>query len=124
LSSLDALLLELDMKIEIYDRANRMTESNREHGERSLHFALDRFREGIASVEVSIEDMNGPKGGADLRCFGRMKVKRSGTLEITQISTSVGDGLSKLARRFGRVVARRLEARKKFTRQTIRNMEV
>jgi ribosome-associated translation inhibitor RaiA len=40
----------------------------RAYVERRLGFTLDRHEERIARVYVTLEDVNGPKGGDDKRC--------------------------------------------------------
>jgi len=39
----------------------------REYAERRVNFALDRFRD-VRRVVVSLDDLNGPKGGMDKFC--------------------------------------------------------
>lgn len=38
------------------------------HAQRRLRFALSRFEVRIRRVRVTVEDVNGPKGGVDKRC--------------------------------------------------------
>ena len=43
------------------------TDEIREYAERRVSFALDRFRD-VRRVVVSLDDLNGPKGGMDKFC--------------------------------------------------------
>ena len=109
------------MRIEFVDRSKRMTTVHQEQAERNLLFALSRFSNHIDAVRVITEDTNGSKGGIDLRCFAQVVLRGLGNVEVTQHAVDVGSGMSVLARRLGRVVARRLKARRAFSRETIRN---
>ncbi|MEM7312478.1 MAG: hypothetical protein AAF497_04935 [Planctomycetota bacterium] len=111
------------MHIEFVDRHNLLTESNREHAERNLLFALSRFSNEIEQVCVNVKDTNGPKGGVDIECLAQVKLQRLGTVEVKQLSVNFGSGIPHLARRLGRAVSRRIQVRRGFTRQSIRTAE-
>lgn len=111
------------MKINILDRAQRLSDANHEHAHRSLHFALSRFGDEIQTVTISVEDLNGPKGGVDTRCVLKAKLRRHGTTEVTQEGTSFGECIRLASPRLGRSVRRQLDRERKFDRQTVRRME-
>ena len=68
------------MDINILDRNVGFTSGQREHIDRCLQFAFDRFGSHIRTIDISLTDVNGPKGGDDLQC--RMKVVLEGKREI------------------------------------------
>ena len=55
--------------------------------ERRLDFALGRFGGRISQVTVGLEDLNGPRGGADKRCRLAVRLVPSGkvTIEETKV---------------------------------------
>ncbi|MBC7966332.1 MAG: HPF/RaiA family ribosome-associated protein [Fuerstia sp.] len=68
------------MNVNILDRNVGVTSSQREHIERCLQFAFDRFDSHIRTIDISLTDVNGPRGGDDLQC--RMKIVLKGKREI------------------------------------------
>lgn len=51
------------MDVNILDRNVGITSGQREHIDRCLQFAFDRFGSHIRGIEISLTDVNGPKGG-------------------------------------------------------------
>ncbi len=68
------------MRIQILDRNVGITQNLREHIDRCLQFAFDRFGSHIQSIDISLSDVNGPRGGDDLQC--RMKIVIQGKRQI------------------------------------------
>ncbi len=68
------------MDVNILDRNVGITSGQREHIDRCLQFAFDRFGSHIRTIDISLTDVNGPRGGDDLQC--RMKVVLQGKREI------------------------------------------
>jgi putative sigma-54 modulation protein len=56
------------MKIILHSSSVGFTQALKEHAERRLNFALDRFSHVIQSVRVTLEDVNGQRGGVDKKC--------------------------------------------------------
>jgi putative sigma-54 modulation protein len=55
------------MLLNVLSRGVVLTDSMRAAMQRKLDFALDRFGDRLERVEVTIEDLNGPRGGVDKR---------------------------------------------------------
>ena len=55
------------MDIEIRAHGLKLSAAQRLHVERRVGSALDRFEHKLRGVTVVIEDLNGPKGGADIK---------------------------------------------------------
>ena len=53
--------------IEVHLKSDHIDGDVRRFAERRLGFALDRLR-NLRRIVISIEDVNGPKGGADKHC--------------------------------------------------------
>ena len=97
------------MDIHILDRNVGITAGQREHIDRCLQFAFDRFGSHIRTVDVSLTDVNGPRGGDDLQC--RMKVVLQGKREIVVEGkgVSVEAIVAETADRAALAVSRRLD---------------
>jgi hypothetical protein len=111
------------MRIELVDRNNLLTETNREHAERDLRFALSRFSGDVDFIRITVKDTNGPRGGVDVECLGQVGLHRRGTIEVKQLAVNFGSGIPHLARRLARSVKRRLATSRKFSRETIRTAD-
>ena len=53
--------------IEVRSKEKNLEGNIRQYTERRIGFALDHLRD-LRRIVVSIEDVNGPKGGPDKRC--------------------------------------------------------
>jgi len=56
------------MQIIINTKGFDLTEPLREYVEKHLGTAIERFELRLHAAHVSLEDVNGPKGGVDKRC--------------------------------------------------------
>jgi ribosome-associated translation inhibitor RaiA len=89
------------------------------HIERRLHFSLDRFALRISSVDVLIEDLNGPRGAADKSCRITIRLRPTGTVIARYVHPSLNTALAyaarcaeeAMARAVQRLRDRRLESR-------------
>lgn len=77
--------------------------------ERRAALKLSRFADLIAAVHVSVRDINGPRGGVDLRCRVRVQLKRGPDVIIQETAASVKDAIIGAFDRAARSVARRLQ---------------
>ena len=77
------------MEVNILDRNVGITSKQREIVERSLHYAFDQFEEHIRIVDVSFNDLNGPRGGNDIRCRLKVSLHRSGEMVVEGTGASV-----------------------------------
>lgn len=96
------------MKLTIVDRDNCLTHRTSNLARRRLLFALSRFDSKIDAVTLSVSDQNGPRGGIDKRCQLRVKLRHRDEIVLTNLDSTVEAGVSKLADRAGRTVARRI----------------
>ncbi len=105
------------MQVEILARNVPLTALLRDLVERRVHFALARFANRVQEVRVRLDDLNGPRGGLDMRC--RMTARlRSGDLiaaEVTdlQIEPAVCRCVDRLARRVRDARAARIVLRRR-----------
>ena len=74
------------MKLELRARHVTVDPRLRELCERHLLYSLGRFEDHVRRVQLWIEDLNGPRGGCDLRCVLRVGLRRGGavTVECTE----------------------------------------
>ena len=97
------------MKIDIRRHHVELTEALRAHVERRLRFALGRFGARITAATVTIEDLNGPRGGVDKQCRITVALASAGHLRVEVLDTEVTPAVDQAADRIGRTVAREFE---------------
>jgi putative sigma-54 modulation protein len=100
------------MRIELKARHVQRSAHLEAHVERRISFALGRFGNEVETVTVLVEDVNGPKGGADKRCALTAWGPRIGTVRVEQTSTDACGAIDVLASRAGRSVVRALGRRR------------
>ena len=99
------------MKLEMHGKGVPLNRGLRSHVERRLCFALDRFGDRIRKVRVRLHDLNGPRGGEDIRCQvqawlapGQMVLVQETRADpfsaVARASDRIGHSC---ARRFGRI---------------------
>ena len=70
------------MKLELRARHRIMDSRLRQLCDRYLFYALGRFEDRIRRVQLSIEDVSGPRGGRDSRCVLRVGLRHGGALSV------------------------------------------
>lgn len=73
------------MRLEL--RARHLPADPRLHElcDRHLLYALGRFEDQVRRVQLWMEDVNGPRGGRDLRCCLRVCLRRGGALTVESV---------------------------------------
>jgi putative sigma-54 modulation protein len=66
-----------------------MSQALRDHIERRLRFALDRFARRVRQVRVKVGDLNGPRGGIDKCCKLAISLDRSSTIVVESQASNV-----------------------------------
>jgi putative sigma-54 modulation protein len=93
----------------------------REYIEERLDRSLGRMSNRIAHVTVHLDDVNGPKGGADKRCLAEAHLVRSGHIvaEVTagDVRTAVDLVADRLNMRIRKEIGRRRETRRQGNRR-------
>jgi len=97
------------MDVQILDRNIGITAAQQEHVDRCLQYAFGRFSAQIRSIEVSLTDVNGPKGGDDLQCRMKVVLQGKGDLLVEGKGVSVEVVVSETADRAALAVSRRFD---------------
>jgi len=100
------------MQVFVSAKNFKVNETIREHIDRRLTFALDRFQQEIERVDVSLADLNGPKGGLDKQCRMVAKLRSLGTLVIEDQDMDFFAVIDRAADRLGHAVQRAIDRRR------------
>ena len=105
------------MAFELRVRNGEVTPELRGHVERRLGFALGRFGDRVASVTVSLEDLNGPRGGLDQRCRIEVGLVPSGKVMAEATDVEAVAAVNRAAERIARRVRNEFDRRRATRRR-------
>lgn len=97
------------MDVQLLDRNIGLTADQQVSVERCIQFAFDRFESHIRTVDVSLSDINGPKGGDDLQCRMKIVLTGKGDIVVEGKGISVEAVVAETADRASLAVSRRLD---------------
>ncbi len=97
------------MKIAISDRQNLLSSEAIERTEKKLAAAFSKFGFRISRIEISVSDVNGPRGGVDMQCRVVAKIKKMGDVVATVTDESLTKSIRGAIMRAERGVARRIK---------------
>jgi len=107
------------MHVDILDVNLAADDGLRDHIERRLQFAFGRFSERIERLTVRLFDINGPRGGIDVRCRLDVALIDGGNV----VAEGQGDNpfalSSRVIRRGRRLIGRALERRRRRRLATV-----
>ena len=93
--------------------------------ERRIRFALSRFEPRIASIDVRLRDINGPRGGIDQQCRLVVRLRgRYASVVVEDQDVNLESAVSRGAERAARGVARALDTSTDGRRLFLRRQDV
>ena len=96
------------MRFEIRSRDINIRQGLRDHIERRLRFALDRFDGRIRQVQVTLGDLNGPRGGIDKSCKVAISLDRPSSIVVESHASNVYAAIDSVADKAATSICRRL----------------
>ena len=100
------------MHLEVRARNGQISPTFEEWVERRLSFALARFGGRIRRITAFLEDINGPRGGADQYCRIDVSMVPSGTIMAEATEEEAALAVSRAAERVARRVRDALDRRR------------
>lgn len=102
--------------LNLRSRGISIPEDERETLERRIVFAVDRFADRIRRLDVTFEDVNGPRGGVDVKCHVRLTLRDGADVDVESLGpnplASAAMALDRVRRALGRKTAKRVEERR------------
>jgi ribosome-associated translation inhibitor RaiA len=102
------------MQIDLRANGIEMSDSLREHTERSLNFGLDWARQDVSRVVITLSDINGPRGGNDKRCQLRIPLPKMRDVVIEEIANDFQVAITRSVDRAARSLECRLSRQREF----------
>jgi len=106
------------MKVQVRSKAWRVKKAIVAHIQRRLAFSLGRFGERIEAAWVKLEDVNGPKGGADKQCVIQLHLRPAGRVQSEALDSDWWTAIDAASERIRRVVARTLDRHRSLRLET------
>ena len=100
------------MRVEVRASSVTLTGAQAERLDRRLSFALGRFGAEVESVQVSLADLNGPRGGIDKSCRMTARLTSGGRIHVQDVGGSLDALIDRSADRLGHSVSRELGRRR------------
>lgn len=99
------------MKLTIRTRHLHLTRETQEQIRQRISFAFDRISRWVRAIDLTITDVNGPKGGPDKQCRLRVRGRSIAGIVVEHVGVdtlaSVADIADRAERSLLRTVARR-----------------
>lgn len=97
------------MKIQVNARRLRLTKALTQYVKRRLKFALGPQFDHVTRVDVTLSDINGPKGGEDKRCQVLLKIKGQSEVVIEDTHSHLYAAIDRAASRASQTATKRVE---------------
>jgi putative sigma-54 modulation protein len=101
------------MLVNIQSRQFSLTPALRAFVESKVKLTLGRYETKISRVDVSLFDINGPKGGEDKCCKMIVRVKNLPCIVVQETTEDLYEGINICSRRTRRAVKRQLSVTSK-----------
>ncbi len=105
------------MQIDIRARNLSLTGALRTHAERRLRFALTCCDDHIQRVVMRLSDINGPRGGADKRCFLQVMLPGLPDVVVEDTEADLYVAIARATDRAGRTVVRKIGRQRALLKQ-------
>lgn len=112
------------MKLTIRSRQLQLPTATQQEIWRRVYRVFGRVSPWIREVDLTLSDINGPRGGADKRC--RLQIRGRGMAEVVveHVGVEALAAVALAAERAEQVILRRLSRRRAFTRSSLRSFAV
>jgi hypothetical protein len=109
-----------ELHFSLQARGLGLTKAHRREVRRILTSALGRFDHRLRTVRVWLEDVNGPRGGVDIRCRIDIEVRPRDTISVSASASDELVAAAKAANRARELVDRRVKKLRSRSRQPVR----
>lgn len=110
------------MKIHLETQGFEATPAIKQHVLKQLKFNLANFDSHIMSVDVFLRDINGPKGGADMKALLQVKLESRHAVKVESTRTDLYAAVVLAARQAKRAVRRTISKQRRMEKLALRQM--
>ena len=106
--------MNMNMQMDIQSQGFTLTDALRDYLLKRLAYDLNHGDEYISRVSVRLSDINGPRGGADKRCFIEIRLKQLPAVVIEDTEADLYVAIDRAVERASRTLTRRMERQRGF----------
>lgn len=110
------------MRVQLESQGLELTPAIRAHVHKQLSFSLANFDSHIVSVSVFLRDINGPKGGADMKALIHLKLDAGQPIKVESTRSDLYAAIILAARQAKRAVKRTLSKQRHMEKLALRHM--
>lgn len=97
------------MIIDVQSRGFGLTRALREFVELRMRYLLTRYGDKILRINITLYDVNGPKGGEDKRCVVTIRLAAKQSLVLQETDADMYNAITSCCNRLKRTIGRKLE---------------
>lgn len=97
------------MELRVHGANIEVTDAITSHVQTRFMAALDKHERHVEDVTIRLEDINGPKGGVDMRCQATIHLRPGDMIVVEEVEADLYAAISVAADRAKHVVSRRLD---------------
>jgi putative sigma-54 modulation protein len=97
------------MEMKVHGANIEVTDAITSHVQTRFTAALDKHERQVEDVTIRLEDINGPKGGVDMRCQATIHLRPGDIIVVEEIEADLYAAISVAADRAKHVVSRKLD---------------
>jgi ribosomal subunit interface protein len=86
--------------------------------------ALRRFDDNVVAIEVSLKDVNGPRGGADKQVLVLISLRQGRLVPVEAVHADLYTAIQRSADRARRAVKRALNKRRRINKRALRRLRL
>ena len=105
------------MKINIQSRGFKLSKASYGRVKSKLYRVLNRYDNRIRHAEITLSDVNGPKGGEDMKCLINIRVNKSKSIVVQETAVDIYDAINSCTQRVKRVVERHFVRTRRISRR-------
>ncbi len=112
------------MKFNVTDKQNLLGSAGVDRAQSRSFSMLSKFGDHIKSIDLTVEDVNGPRGGIDKLCRVMIKLRRKADVVITSQDQKLSRAIAAAIERGSRSVARQIERRDQRSKRQLSRIGV
>jgi hypothetical protein len=110
------------MRITVSNKQNQISNSAIEQAKSKIEGSFSKFSDHVISVELFLEDVNGPRGGIDKKCQIVVHLRKMGTVAVSVEKATFSKAMSRAISRAHKAAFRKVQRRS--VRKAIRPHEL
>ena len=99
------------MKVLVNDKQNLLSETAITKAKSRAAASFAKFSDHVKAVDITVEDVNGPRGGVDKECRILVKLRKLNDVSVTvnqeSISKAIPGAIDRAARSVGRLLQKK-----------------